>query len=66
LKQIQGLSQLPVLALQDTDVTNSGLEYAGRLTKLVRLDLTSNQVAAFTDGRIKTFQQAVPNCTVVR
>ena len=49
------------LNLQQTNVTDAGLEHLTGLTNLKLLWLNGTQV---TDERVKEFQQALPNCVI--
>ena len=52
-----------MLGLGRTKITDAGLEYLQRLTKLHELYLWDTKV---TDQGVKKLQQALPNCEIER
>jgi Leucine-rich repeat (LRR) protein len=63
LENLQGLTQLSILWLDHTAVTDAGLEHLKGLTQLQTLDLSGTNV---TDEGVKKLQQALPKCQIVR
>ena len=57
------MTQLGVLHLGDTQVSDAGLAGLGGLTELRVLSLCNTQI---TDAGIAEVQKALPNCEIIR
>ena len=57
------MTKLKWLDLKGANVTDAGLECLKCLTKLKALGLEGTN---FTDKGVKKFQQALPNCEILR
>ena len=63
LEHLQGFTELQVLYLGDINVTDAGLERLKGLSNLKELLLGDTKV---TDDCVKSLQQALPKCNIVR
>jgi hypothetical protein len=64
LEHLKSLTKyLQCLDLEDTKVTDAGLEHLNGLTKLQVLNLRKTKV---TDAAVKKLQQKLPNCKIAR
>ena len=61
LEHLTGLTNLMILGLDDTKVTDAGLVHLKGLTKLEVLVLRRTKV---TPAGVKQLQQALPNCEI--
>ena len=59
----KGLTQLQILHLGGTNVTDSGMEYLKGLTQLQNLTLVGTMV---TDEGVRRLKQALPECEIER
>ena len=60
---LKGLTKLEILRLNNTQITDSGLEHLKGVTNLKYLELTGTQV---TDAGVAELQKALPKCGISR
>jgi internalin A len=63
LAHLKGLTNLSLVGLGGTQVTDAGLVQIKGLAKLSELDVSRTQV---TDAGVKELQQALPNLSITR
>ena len=63
LKELAGLTGLPTLYLEDTQVSDAGLKELAGLTSLRLLDLVGTDVTVAGVGKL---QNTLPKCTIYR